>query len=120
MDIQVLVGKTVRSIVGTEQYSEKIIFDCGEHGLFEMLHMQDCCENVRLEDVTGDVEDLIDTPIIEASERSNSTDPAAPGSDESWTWTFYVLATKNGTVTLRWFGSSNGWYGEEVTFRRAS
>ena len=79
---------------------------------YRMLHHQDCCERVDLEDVCGDVEDLIGSPIVTAEERSMR----GPSQYESSTWTFYELATNRGSMTLRWLGVSNGYYGEGVSF----
>jgi len=79
-------------------------------------HSQDCCESVEIEEVIGDVADLInDGPVLLAEEVSNSEE--GTGAYESVTWTFYKLRTLNGDVTIRWLGTSNGYYSESVSFR---
>jgi hypothetical protein len=116
-----LVGKTIKSIVGGVG-DDLITFLTEEGDHFQMYHSQDCCEAVNVEDIDGDFSDLIGTPVIVADESSNSNgDPLPPGcpdgSDESWTWTFYRIATIKGWVVIRWYGSSNGYYSESVQFK---
>lgn len=77
-------------------------------------HHQDCCESVWLEDVDGEWSDLIGTPLIEAEEVTHDRDDGEDG-HESSTWTFYKLATTKGCVTLRFIGTSNGYYSEDVS-----
>jgi hypothetical protein len=81
---------------------------------FVMLHQQDCCEAVWLEDITGDLEDLKDSPILLAEEVTNKEDAPLDKDTDSYTWTYYKFSTIKGSVTLRWYGESNGYYSEKV------
>lgn len=107
-----LLGKTLTRIEGAGAQSEAVVLHCGDGSEFAMWHAQDCCEHVRLEEVVGDVDDLIGSPILRAEESTNADNP--PGYAESFTWTLYRVDTAKGSVTLRWLGESNGYYGEEV------
>lgn len=112
MTIKQLEGLTLSGITGMTRGSGEVVFEatCGRQ--FRMYHQQDCCENVSIEDACGDVEDLIGHPITVAEERTMK----GPSRYESSTWTFYELATNRGSMTLRWLGTSNGYYGEGVSF----
>lgn len=112
-----MLGRTIIEIIGHEG-SDELIFTCAGNERFKMYHEQDCCESVHLAEVVGDFNDIIGHEIIEAEEVSNSNDAAAKPHEycDSWTWTFYKLGTKNGFVTLRWLGTSNGYYSESVRF----
>lgn len=112
-----LIGKTLTSVrickdLPNEEDSIVFFTDSGQN--FKMYHDQDCCEMVNIEDVCGEIDWLIGSPILIAEERTNSGDE--DGGD-SFTWTFYEIATLNGAVTIRWYGSSNGYYSERVTFK---
>lgn len=75
-----------------------------------MHHEQSCCETVSLEDVVGDLDDLIGHPIAIFDERHQKSETE----EKSSTWTFYTLRTIRGTVDLRWYGTSNGYYSERA------
>jgi hypothetical protein len=83
--------------------------------VFTFLHYQDCCESVSIEDIVGDLSDLVGEPLLIAEEVSGET-PADFDKDyhESVTWTFYKFATRKGYVDVRWLGESNGYYSESV------
>lgn len=109
-----LLGRTIVVITGAEKDSGLVTIQCADGTVFEMFHRQDCCEDVSVEDVVGDPSCLIGHPITLAEETSNDD----PNATMSGTWTFYRLGTVMGTVVIRWYGSSNGYYSESVDFVR--
>lgn len=115
VDFSDLKGKTLISTDGLRCGSEEVDFTtaCGKK--YRMYHSQDCCERVRIEDVSGDWQCLIGSPIELAYEETNRVDDP-PEYPDSFTWTFYRLATANGYVVIRWLGESNGYYSESVDF----
>lgn len=111
------LGKTFTEIKGGIG-DDELIFVCAE-GVFKMFHSQQCCESVNIEDITGDLQDLIGSPILIAEESTSRKNPetAKPETIKdqgSFTWTFYKFATKKGYVDIRWYGGSNGYYSESV------
>lgn len=118
-DFSDLVGMTITHIDGGEG-SDELVFTMSDGSRYMLLHYQDCCESVYLEDVAGDFEDLLNSPILHAEESCSKEPPEGhtPCGD-SETWTFYRITTIKGSVVLRWYGSSNGYYSERVSFNRA-
>lgn len=116
-DISTILGQTLTSITGLESGNDEVVFELADGRQFGMYHDQDCCEGVSINDVEGDHLDLIGSPLTTAEEVDSSDFPAPPGEYvDSYTWTFYRLATAKGFVVIRWLGESNGYYSESVSF----
>ncbi len=146
-----LVGKTFASIVG-KIGDEEIVFTTVDGEKYRLVYHHDCCAGCSIEDICGDLADLIGSPILQAEDvHSNDPDesviaerkakyakalaefkPSYAGDELYWygpeasndwkeeseTWCFYKLATVKGSVTIRWYGSSNGYYSESATFEK--
>lgn len=108
-----LRGKIITALEVSEDKTE-VKFATADGEVFKLYHEQDCCEQVALHEVVGNLEDLIGNPLLEAEASSNQHDTG----DGRTTWTFYKLGTIKGHVNLRWLGTSNGYYSEAVSFVR--
>ena len=109
MNINVLINKTLTEVKRHRGEDDEIQFVTDEGLNYTMAHQQDCCEHVWIEDICGNLDDLVGSPILIAEEAVNSP-------HEGTTWTFYRLATIKGYVMIRWNGESNGYYSETVDF----
>ena len=114
VDVSILKGKILKDI--KIEGTESILFIDKDDIEYEMFHDYDCCENVYIEDICGDINNLIGSEIIMAEEVINRDLSPLNEFDESYTWTFYKFATVKGYVTIRWYGESNGYYSERVDF----
>ena len=114
-----VIGITLSEVRQAEKGSSAIMLlsACGR--AFSMHHNDLCSEEVSLDDVEGDISDIVGSPITLA-EKTTSPDTPEDAQDRlmqlSQTWTFYRIGTAKGLVVLRWFGESNGYYSEEVDF----
>lgn len=113
LDISTMIGKTMASVTG-KPGDEEMVFVSADGWKFRFYHQQGCCEEVAVNDVTGDISDLIGSPITQAEMPSNEDNSYEKDEYGSCTWTFYKFATNKGSVTVRWLGESNGYYSEEV------
>jgi len=114
-NINELLGKIVAKI---DKSDDEIVFTLEDGSQYRMFHSQDCCEAVYVDDIAGDINDLIGSPITMAEEITSNENPEGVTKEyqDSFTWTFYKLATVKGYVTIRWYGESNGYYSESVDF----
>lgn len=108
-EIDHLIGSTISQITGCKTGSDKITI-ATDRGTLTMHHYQDCCESVTVEDVVGDPSDLIGGVASIAEVRINEKDAEY----DHETWTLYEIRTTKGDITIRWYGTSNGYYSESV------
>lgn len=104
-----LQGRILSKVV---QLDDELHFHLTDSHYVRMYHAQDCCESVNIEDVVGSLDDLVGTPLLlveEVGSDNVSTDDYA-----SETWTYYRFRTIKGSVDIRWYGTSNGYYSESV------
>ncbi len=118
IDIKILIGKKfsqifkIRNDIGLlfiEDYYQS------PSSIYLLKGDEDCCNDVYIESIDGDINDLVDSIIVEASEESNNDSPATDRAQEEYLWTFYKIRSEKGYVTIRFFGTSNGYYSENAT-----
>jgi hypothetical protein len=108
-----MLGKTLKNIEVSREKDEIHFYTIhDEH--YVMYHAQDCCESVVIEDIIGNLQDLVGSPLLMCEEQTKDE-------EDHWgagMWTFYKFATRKGYVTLRWYGESNGYYSISVDFTK--
>ena len=112
-----ILGETLISVEKTNggRNGDQITFKTATK-TWIMYHSQDCCENVYIDDIEGNLSDLVGEPLLQAEVVTGEPDGSESRYDELQQWTFYKLATIKGYVTIRWYGGSNGWYSVSVSF----
>lgn len=113
-----IYGETIVEIKDLDIHSSCVLFRCKSGKSFVMFHEHDCSEEVEIEDIIGNPKDLIGEPLFIAEVVSSNTILPPKGKEhEDNLWTFYKFATIRGYVTVRWFGTSNGYYSVKVDFK---
>ena len=104
-----LLGKTISEI---SEQGETIKFTNGQS--VKIYHLQDCCESCGIDNIFGDLQSLIDSPIVAVSEDCEEPEYCKGRTySDSYTWTNYYFRTQNGNwATIHWLGESNGYYSE--------
>lgn len=112
--LESMVGKTFSLVHSYRLDGDDFL--CFEHaqGTIMFYYDHDCCAKCDIESIDGDLHDLAGSPLVMAEVVTEKGDA---GDDGSCTWSFYKFATAKGYVTVRWYGSSNGYYSEEVSVK---
>jgi len=95
----------------SEDLDDNIKFYLANGKVVTIRHDQDCCEEVVIDDIVGNLDNLLYNPLLRVDKKVYHADT---NYGESETWTFYTLATIKGYVDIKWHDSSNGYYSESV------
>jgi len=111
-----LKGQIIEEITGLTEGNDEVVITTNI-GKYRLYHLQDCCEEVLINKVIGNVSDLVGE-VIFAEEDAGANDPDWFNDKfyDSHTWTKYVLKTDNASLEFWFLGTSNGYYGESVIF----
>jgi hypothetical protein len=73
LSIKDLIGKTLTRVENIE--NAEIVFTVDDGSKFKLYHNQDCCETVTVNDIAGDPNDLVGSPITKAEESTSDKNP---------------------------------------------
>lgn len=115
-----LLGKTIVAIEKCP-HNSFLRFKTSKNKIYEMSALDDYA-GVNIEDICGDLNDLLNTPILLAEVAYSDGNPQHKGnvreienSKDVLHWTYYKLATIKGYVDIRWFGD-NYYYSNVANF----
>ena len=113
VDISILVGKKITNI---DDRCDGYLFHTDDNKIYLMSHRQNCCESVGVQDISGNLQDLVGEVVSYA----DSDCETPPGEDvshyDSFTFTNFHIKSGQIYVKITWLGTSNGYYGEGVDF----
>ena len=120
--INEFIGKTLEDI--SVHYNESIYYDNDsiipcivfkftDNTKYIMGHRQDCCEEIYIKEISGNLAALIGSPLVEAECVSNEEE--YPEHSICQEWTFYKFSTTSATVNISWSGESNCYYSTDVS-----
>ncbi len=104
---QELIGRMVQEVIRAD---DEILFFMADGSVYRLYHEQSCCEMVHIEDITGDVGHLSRFRLVQAECSYQKGDDI----ENSETWSFFRFGTIRGSITVRFYGSSNGYYSESA------
>jgi hypothetical protein len=116
-----LDGRTVKNVyVSDDAFTLEI--DDVNYPFVHFYHRQSCCEDVKIEDIVGGkLSELVGQKMYhcELVEQDNEDSSFVAKEDVNYitsaTWSFLKLNTLKDSITVRWWGESNGYYSETIS-----
>lgn len=90
--INYLIGKKITRIKGMETDSSKMTIYFSDNKRCEFMVAESCCAEAYIEDINGKIENLLGQELTQFDIKMSNN----PNVDESGTYTFYTIGTKDG------------------------
>lgn len=94
---------------------DAIYFELENDTLVIFKHNRECCEEVNIKDIVGNLRDLIGEPLLEAEVVINENEGTRSDRQQN---TFFKFTTCKANVNVSWFGTDNGYYSTTVSMRQ--
>lgn len=108
-NLEQMIGKVFVSVTYDD---DEVRFTEADGSSFRLYHYQDCCESVEITGVSGNLDNLVGSPIISATCEDGVNPEAEDYEPESSTYEVWCFKTGKGTVKVATYGTSNGYYSE--------
>lgn len=111
-----IIGAKITDVSQGDEYDFLLTISTNKGLTLKFYHEQDCCESVWLEDGFDDLKSMIGKEILDIEYIFNQTDEPLEDVDDSYTWHYTNIKTIDKDCQLRFFGTSNGFYSEDIDF----
>ncbi len=102
VDKNALIGETFQNVLIED---DQVIFLTADKEKYVLCHRQTCCEKVKLQEVKGDLNTLIDSKIIKIETETYKNRQEYQTRHEELRknyWTTFTLTTLTGEVKIGW------------------
>ncbi|MEK2647414.1 DUF7448 domain-containing protein [Bdellovibrio sp. BCCA] len=117
VDLSFLLGKTIISHKLVDQKSNLLLV--GDDGMHYWLGgFSSDGGHVHLEDINGNLDDLLNSPILRAEEKTvlvPEDQKTHPGYTEDY-YFYYEISTIKGSVHMRFYGEEGAYYSASAWF----
>lgn len=115
VSVKELIGKTITDVAIMDQLDEdRVKLCCSDGSKYIMGHTQQHSESVYLEEVEGNIFDILNSPVIDAREDVSNDWVGHSGH----IYTTYIIATNNGAVVFKWAGTEDEDCSGDVRIRK--
>ncbi len=103
LNIEVLKGKTIERIQELKIGSGWVYIFCSDGSQYVMSNQYYSADVVYVKGWTGEILDILNKPIIEATEKVEIWHQNPDNYYDMITWTIFTIETEDEVLTIRWY-----------------